>query len=62
VVPGVTWERAAYTSESASRAVDLALDVLATCVASPATGNEQLADLPRRFAGIVASYEQLRPS
>jgi hypothetical protein len=60
VLGDVSWEQAAYTAESASRAVDLALDVLTTCVGSPVAGSEQLAEVPRRFGAIVARYDELR--
>jgi hypothetical protein len=59
VVPGVTWERVAFSVESASRAVDLALDVVKTCVQS-APRNERLAEVPRRFGGLVRQYDELR--
>jgi hypothetical protein len=61
VVPHLTAERAAYTVESGRRAVDLAVDVLKSCVDSPrANAKAELADVPRRFGGVVGSYVQLR--
>lgn len=59
VLGGVSYERAAYTAESATRAVDLALDVLTTCVGSPVAGGGQLADVSRRFGAVVARYGAL---